>query len=372
MPNEKNKIKIVYILPSLDKGGAERFIVDLILNIDRQIFDPTLLLFVRGGEWTKELKTNNVPVIILTKKHKFDLINFWQIYSTLKKNQPQIVHTQQGGDIYGRLAAKLLRIPIIVSTEQNVNQDESRFITTLKKMTTRYAAKIFAISPAVKKDAINRYNIPPDKLTIIYNGLNINKFTNNSSKNNTENIFTFGTIGRLVPQKGQKILISAWNKLKNKDIRCLIAGVGPLQDDLNQQITSSNLSHRIKLVGPVADPAAFLKSLDAFVFPSIWEGLGIVLLEAGLIGLPIVASAVDGITEIIDDKTGWLVPAGDPDALAAKINWLADNLDSLEVKERVKTLQTKIIKNFDIKKITVDYQSWYQKLLNEHYENSSS
>ena len=368
MPNEKTKIKIAYVLPSLDRGGAEKFITDLILNLERDIFDPALLLFVRGGEWSEELKAKNIPVIILTKKHKFDLANFWQIYAALKKMRPQIVHTQQGGDIYGRLAAKLLRIPVIVSTEQNVNQDEPRPVTILKKITARYATKIFTISEAVKKDTIERYAIKPDKLTTIYNGINLEKFTTGhatavKAKTDPTQTLVFGTMGRLVPQKGQTVLISAWSKLKNKDIRCLIAGTGVLEKKLNEEISRAGLSGRVVLVGAKSDPASFFRSLDAFVFPSLWEGLGLVLLEAGLCGLPIIASASDGITEIIDEETGWLVPAGDADALADKIDWLAANLDNTEVKRRINNLQIKITQRFAIKKIAADYESWYQKLL---------
>lgn len=372
MPNEKAKIKIIYILPSLDKGGAERFITDLLLNLDRRIFEPTLLLFVRGGEWLDELKAAGIPAIILAKKYKLDPINFWQIYSVLKKIKPEIVHTQQGGDIYGRLAAKLLRLPIIVSTEQNINQDESIFITILKKITARWATEIFAISEAVKKDAVSRYSIPTDKLTVIYNGINIDKFIDKIPKETmARQTFTFGTIGRLAPQKGQAVLISAWSKLKNNDINCLIAGAGPLEKELNQKINAAGLAGRIKLIGLIAEPTAFLRSLDAFIFPSLWEGLGLVLLEAGLTGLPIIASATGGITEIINDKTGWLVPAGDSTALAAKIDWLAANLDNPEVKERIENLQSKITLQFDIKKITADYQFWYKKLLAQYYEDSA-
>lgn len=373
MLNEKTKIKIVYILPSLDKGGAERFIVDLILNLDRQVFDPTLFLFVRGGEWLNELAINNIPVIIKTKKYKLDLVNFWQIYSVLKKIRPKIVHTQQGGDIYGRLAAKLLRIPVIVSTEQNVNKDESLLITALKKTTARWATKIFAISTAVKNDAISRYRIPAKKLTIIYNGIDINKFFNSSPKKlEPKSNFIFGTIGRLAPQKGQSVLISAWSKLKNQTTACLIAGDGPLKEELKQKIINDKLSNQIKLIGLISDQAVFLNSLDAFIFPSLWEGLGLVVLEAGLVGLPIIASAVDGITEIIDDKTGWLVPAGDAAALATQIDWLITNINSPEVRERSKALQLKITQNFDIKQVAASYQSDYQKLLKEYYENSAS
>lgn len=377
--NSQNKIKIVYILPSLDKGGAERFITDLILNLNIQIFAPTLILFKRGGDWVSELNAQNIPVIILEKKYKIDLINFWQLFKALKKIRPEIVHTQLGGDVYGRLAAKILKTPVILSTEQNVNPDEKFSANILKKITNRWADKIVAISQAVKEDAVSRYQTPADKIIIIPNGLKIAKFLNPTKKliNNPEEkneTLIFGTVGRLSPQKGHATLIQAWKQLKQRGHKCLIAGIGHLANKLRSEINSAELSDEIKLVGPI-DSVRFLNSLDAFVFPSLWEGQGIVLLEAGLIGLPIIASAVDGITEIIDESTGWLVASGDAAAWAAKIDWLAANINSPEVRIKTEHLREKIINNYDISKITISYQNLYFDLLNKKnisHENITS
>jgi glycosyltransferase involved in cell wall biosynthesis len=380
---EEKKIKIVYILPTLDKGGAERFSLDLILNLDRRVFAPAVILFKRGGEWLAELTAENIPVIIFKKNSKFSPRNFWLIFRALQHLRPQIVHTHLGGDLYGRLAARLLRVPVILSTEHNINADEKGIYRLLKRISNSWADKIVAVSPAVKKDIITRYKTAADKISVILNGLEINKFlarqkeyrpvgpADAAGSASVNRIKIFGTIGRLSPQKGHKVLLDALAKLNRPDIKGLIAGAGILEPELNKQIKETGMAERIKLVGPVSDPAAFLNSLDAFVFPSLWEGLGIVLLEAGLVGLPIIASAVDGITEIIDENTGWLVPAGDADALAAKIGWLADNLTTATVLAKTEKLREKIIVNFDIRKSAADYQTLYLSLLADKLENKS-
>ncbi|MFA6995189.1 MAG: glycosyltransferase [Patescibacteria group bacterium] len=377
--SRQNKIKIVYVMPSLDKGGAERFITDLILNLDSRFFNSTLILFKRGGDWLSELSTKNIPVIILEKKHKIDLINFWQLFKVLKKINPEIVHTQLGGDIYGRLAAKLLKIPVILSTEQNVNPDEKLLNNIIKRITGRYADKIVAISQAVKSDLISRYRTKENKIIVIPNGLEINKFLNQAKNSVVNQVrknkpLVFGTIGRLSPQKGYSGLIRVWKQLKQRGYLCLIAGVGPLAHKLKDEIAAAKLKTEIKLVGPV-ESVRFLNSLDVFVFPSLWEGQGLVLLEAGLIGLPIIASSVDGIREIIDEGTGWPVPAGDEAAWAAKIYWLANNIDSPEVNFRAERLRERIINNYDISKIAKRYQVLYFDLLNKKnisHENITS
>jgi len=357
-------------MPALGKGGAERVVVDLLLNLDRSVYEPILILFKEGGEWIAELTAENIPVVILKKTKKIDLFNFWKILKTLKKFRPQIVHTHLGGDFYGRLAAKIINTPLILSTEHNINKDENIIFSFFKQLAIKISGKkVVAVSEAVKKDAISRYNLKSENITVILNGVEVDKFLkmaknhqNNSKEINKHQTVFYGTMGRLSPQKGHLILLETWKNLKN-EADCSIAGTGPLKRALIQKIKEENLENKVKLIGPVSDPAAFLNSLDAFIFPSIWEGLGIVLLEAGLIGLPIIASEVDGITEIINNNNGWLVPAKNPKALADKIDWLSANLDNELVIAKTEKLRNDIINNFDIKKITEKYQELYQKLL---------
>ena len=260
----KNKIKISYIVPSLDKGGAERFLVDLLLNLDRQIFEIQLILFKRGGDFLEELRALNISIIILEKKYKFDIKNFYQILKAVRHFKPQIVHTQLGGDLYGRLIAKLLAVPLIISTEQNVNPDETWIQNKLKKITSRWADKIIAITQAVATDLKNRYQVNPQKIVVIPNGLNIDRFSSQASLNHQairESTVLCGTIGRLVPQKGQSVLIKAFKSLNQASVRCLIAGQGPLQASLQAEIEAAGLNNQVKLIGTV-DSVSFLKTLE--------------------------------------------------------------------------------------------------------------
>ncbi len=366
MPLEK--IKIVYILPTLDKGGAERMVVDLILNLDRSIFEPTLILLKRGGEWLAELAAANIPVIVLEKKKRIDPSNLFSLLRAVRNIQPQIVHTHLGGDYYSYAIAKLTGTPVILSTEHNINSDESFWRNIIKRINDRTADEIVAVSDAVKNDIISRYRLAAQKISVIKNGVDTAKFLkaakaqNNEPDSESGHKIIFGTMGRLSPQKGHSILIEAWKTVK-PDISCLIAGAGPLEKDLEGKIKKAGLKDRVRLIGPISDPAAFLNSLDAFVFPSLWEGLGLVLLEAGLVGLPIITSAIDGTAEIVDEETGWPVPAGNAAALAAKINWLANNLKETSVISKTEKLRKKIISNFDIKSAAIRYQVLYRDLL---------
>lgn len=357
-------------MPTLDKGGAERFLCDLLINLDRTNFDPLLILFKRGGEWLAELTAAGIPVIIFEKKARFDLSNFLKIFFALKKFQPQIVHTQLGGDTYGRLAAKVLGVPLIISTEQNVNPDEGLIANLVKKIGNHWSDRIIAISQAVKDDVIKRYKTPADKIVIINNGIMIDKFLRNKSReaNSSKDRIgpTFGTIGRLTRQKGQSLLIEAWAKLKHNNSNCLIAGTGPLQDSLAIQIKESGLADRIKLVGLISDVPNFLSSLDAFILPSLWEGQGLVLAEAALAGLPIITSDADGIKESFNSENAWLFPTGDIEALASRIDSLTDSLRSSDTGRRIGLAQDTVKTKFDIRNIADQYESLYRNLLEKN------
>jgi len=363
----QKKIKITYIMPSLDSGGAERFIVDLLLNLDQKIFLPTLILFKRGGPWIKELESRGIKVLVFRKQSKFDLYNFWIIWRSIKKIQPQIVHTQLGGDLYGRLVAKLLGVPIIIRTEQNINNDENLITRWFKRISRDWDSRIIAISKAVKQDAIYRYHLSPKKIEVIPNGLNLEKFPQKikSAATVQKEKIIFGTLGRLVKQKDQMTLIKAWSLLKNQRAVCLIAGQGPLHNQLNREIKRLNLNQRIKLVGPINNPSSWLVSLDAFLFPSQWEGQGLALLEAGLTGLPVIASPVDGVKELINDANGFTAKTGNAAAWAEKIDYLAEHLDSLKIASKSQALREQIINNYDIKKISAVYSNLYKRLLKD-------
>ena len=358
----KKIVKVLYILPSLEQGGAERFTLDLLVNLDREKFSSRLLLFKRGGAWINEAKQEGVPVAVLNKKRGFDLVNFYQIYKFIRDWKPDIVHTQLGGDIYGRLAAYLAGVKTIVSTEQNVNADEPWYINILKRLASR-CGKTVAITKAVRDDAAKRYGLKNEDIALIPNGVNVDKYNGNFKKiTRQDNQFICGTIGRLSKQKGHSFLIEALANTKDS-VKCLIAGTGSLENVLKQKIISLGLEKRVELVGQVDNVPDFLVGLDAFIFPSIWEGQGIVLLEAGLSGLPIIASRVGGIKEIIDDETAWLVPPGDSRALTEKIIWLSENINSPLVKEKTDRFAKRIVERYSIKKSARKYEDLYINLL---------
>jgi glycosyltransferase involved in cell wall biosynthesis len=365
------KIKVLHILPSLNSGGAERLVLDLLNNFSPDKFSVELLLFKSKGFFYDEARAKGIKVIVLNKKFKLDLINFFKIYRRIKKISPDIVHTHLGADIYGSLAAKLAGVKFIVSTEHNVLQNNNKLLNFFKKIFSSFFVKIIAVSSTVKNDLINNLKLKENKVSLIYNGVDVSKFKIEDNIKNSDKI-VFGSVGRLVPQKNYSLLIRALAQVKNRDYKCLIAGDGYLKDDLKKEIKSLGLEDNIELVGLKHNIANFLNQLDFFVLPSKWEGLGIVLLEAGLLKLPVLASKTDGIVDIVfENETGKFFVNDNLSDLVDKLNYFLDPQNKEQLKGWGENLYKMVVENFSIQKITKEYENLYLNLIN-NYEDTSS
>ncbi|MDD2584280.1 MAG: glycosyltransferase [Bacteroidales bacterium] len=373
---EIEKIRITYILPTLDFGGAERFFVDLIKNLDLKKFEPSLLLYKKSGPWQKELDDLGIEVRQINKKYTFDIFNFIKICRELRRLKPQIVHTQLGADIYGVLAARLVGVKKVVSTEVNINSKETKLYNLVKRISLKFVNRVIAVSEAVREDAKRRYGVKAKKLELIYNGIVINNFPLLPLKTEEERLarkplglsrkrkvsFIIGTIGRLEEQKGHKYLIRAFKKANLKNAKLLIAAEGSLRPALERQVTRLKLKSQVELVGQVK-ASDFYKEIDAFVLPSLWEGMGIVLVEAALSGRPVLFNNIPGANEVLNNDNAWpLKVKNEKDWAQAMIN-IHDNYYSPETALKVLKARREVLERFDIKLIAKEHQDLYDNLL---------
>jgi glycosyltransferase involved in cell wall biosynthesis len=369
------KIKIVFITPWLYVGGAERILIDLITNLDLNRFAVSVVFFNKSTPeneiWHQELVVRSIPIVVFNNKKTIPLVGgilrmfkvFWQLTLYLKKTKPDIVQTQLFGDFYGRIAAWLAGVPIILSVEHNINIGETWSLALVKKLTMPLLDRLIVVSKAVGDYAVKHYKISKNKVVTIYNGVDVNKFYISPLARQLSSPPVIGAMGRLTKQKGFATLIRAMKLVNNQTAICLIAGEGEDRATLQALINDSGLKDRIKLIGIQKDTKTFLANLDIFIIPSLWEGLGIVALEAGLAGLPVVASAVDGLKEIIQDgKNGWLVEPGDNKSLAKIIDDILNHYNDSVVKDRENKLQAFIMDYFSLAKAVTNYQSLYEQL----------
>jgi glycosyltransferase involved in cell wall biosynthesis len=230
----------------------------------------------------------------------------------------------------------------------------------------------------MRRSLIERHKIPPENIVKIYNGIEIEEYNPDLKEIRNKklevrrelglknDVPVIGAIGRLVWQKGFEYLIRAAPEVLKKcpEARFLIVGEGPLQNELILTSEKLNVADRIIFSGFRNDIKEILASIDVLAMPSLLEGLPMVLLEAMAMAKPIVATRIDGITEVLENsKTGLLVPAKNSHALAEAIVGILDdnekaNFFGQNAREAAK-------EKFSVKKMVEQIESAYEKLLHE-------
>lgn len=356
------KTKIIHIITSLNFGGAEIMLLDLARGLSSEFFEVKVATVVRGGALVEDFRNVGVSTHVFEKKGKIGLGVIWKLWRFLRCEKPDIVHTHLfGGDTWGRIAAILARVPVIISTEHNTNFDEGWTKRRVKKFLSLFTKKIVAVSEAVKNYSVSRDKIKEKKITVIENGINFEKFAEIPEKEFGDPP-VIGVVGRLEEQKGHKYLFEALNLIKTIPWTLWVVGDGSKKNELERLVKDLNLRERIIFLGARKNVAEILSGIDIFAFPSLWEGLGLAVLEAAAAGKPIVASRVGGIPEIIEDeKTGILVEPKNVKSLADGLERvLLGKIDAKEMGARVREI---VKEKFGMKKMVEKYEDLYKGLL---------
>lgn len=304
-----------------------------------------------------------------------NLVGFAQIERLLARERFDVVHTHTSvGGLYGRLAARLHRVPVKIWTIHGYASHPGipgwlqgplqRVERALDPLTDHY----IAISRAMCEEGIRKRIFTREKVTVIPNGLDLGTIPLLPPRSRAARRAgpVICTVARLEPQKGVEFLIRAMPAVLQRlpAARLRIAGDGPLRGRLEALCHRLGVAARVEFLGWRQDVAAVLAEADLFCVPSLWEGFGLTLVEAMAAGRAVVASRVDGIPEVVEDGvTGTLVPPADPAALAAALAGLLedpDRLDRMGAAGRARAEQ-----RFDHRRMLEAYGVLYQRLVCE-------
>ncbi len=268
----------------------------------------------------------------------------------------------------GRLAGRLANVPSIVSGIR-VAERRSRLRLWAERMTQSWVKAHVCVSRDVAAFSIEKGKLNPARVHVIPNGVDANRFLKAEPADLTAlgipaSSQTILFVGRLDPQKDPLWLLDAFPKVQARlaDVHLAYVGRGILESRLADEIERRNLNGFVHVLGWRGDVPQLLKAADVLVLPSRWEGLPNVVLEAFAAGIPVVASAVEGISELIADrKTGLVVPSRDADELASRIvEVLTDRPLKFALEQSAQTL---VLKRFTWDANCKVYQELYENLL---------
>jgi len=327
------KINLLYLATDSKIGGAENVILALIKGLDRNKYSIYLLVLSGAGPLIKEAKKLGIEAVSLKMKTRFDFISLLKIFPYLRGKKIDILHTHlYHSNILGYFIKKWKKIPIFLYTSHGLPIKKNSPLSQVNNSIMRKVnQRVIAVSSDIKRKLINYGKVKPEKIIVVYNGVDADQFI---FKRESKNIFV-GTVANLRPVKGHQYLLRAIPIVLERipAAKFLIVGQGPLRKDLERLAKRLKITKNVIFTGYQKNIAEILAKLTLFILPSIRETFPVCLLEAMAASLPVVATDVGGIPEVVKDKeTGLLVPPKNPEALATAI------LTLLQDKERAKNM----------------------------------
>jgi glycosyltransferase involved in cell wall biosynthesis len=333
LPTEQTPTRIAFCITDLDAGGAERALVQIVTRIDRSRFEPFVFCISGEGELARPLREAGVAVVCLEARKRQGVSVVWRLSRLLAKLRPTILQTFLfHANIAGRLAGTAARVPIIVSGIR-VAEKRGSLRLWIDRATDWMVSRHVCVSQDVAAFSAARGGLPIGKLEVIPNGVDARVYAEAPPADLGQFGIPAGSrtilfVGRLDPQKGPFVLMAAAREFlpRHNDLHVLLVGDGPLAENLRKWVAKENLADRIHFAGRRNDVPSLLRAAEIFVLPSLWEGLPNVVLEAMAAGVPVVASQVEGISDLLtDDRTGLIVPANAaPELIEAIERLLAD------------------------------------------------
>lgn len=313
-------MNILHLISELEIGGAEQQLATVLPHLHSRHDNVTVAFFYGDAPLRPELDRAGIRIVKLDSRSKWDPRAFVRLVRLLREAKIDVLHTHLiQADFAGSIAARIAGVPIIVSTKHSTHYfaGHSSWLRKVDQVINRRLTGLIAVSEAVKSAYSNAHS----SIAVIPNGIELAKFSPATPLTKSKIVCT---VGRLSERKGQAVLLRAWTEIirRHPDARLILVGEGSLRQQLEQSADKDT----VRFLGARQDVPAILQTADVFVLPSLREGFGIAAVEAMATGLPVVATAVGGLTEIIRDKEqGLLVPPDDPGALAKAVSWLFDN-----------------------------------------------
>jgi glycosyltransferase involved in cell wall biosynthesis len=360
------KLKLLHLNAGTKLGGTETMLLRFLERVDQSQFEVYVSAFFPGGELLEEASKRGGKFVLFNITNP---ANVFQLFSALIKlvrflnnNKIDIIHLYGFWiNIGGRFAAKLAKVPIIITGQRTEDNWRNVFHSFLDRFTSRWVDLYISVFNKGKELLIRRDRIPENKIVVIHNGIDLDWA--NSIERSNENFPTIGMIAAFNHFKAQDVLIRAAPKILEKfpQAKFILAGCGCTEKKMSEMISNFGLNRHFSVPGFVKDTRQILSQLDIFVLATHSEGFPVSILEAMSVGIPVVASNVGGIPELIENgTTGILVEPNNFDQLASAIIEILEN--QAKAKRMGEAAKERVKKYFSIEQMMAQLESIYLNL----------
>jgi glycosyltransferase involved in cell wall biosynthesis len=373
MQETNRTIRVAHVLRSLEFGGAEKLVVDLAgTQKESGRIAPELVCLESFGPLRAEAERRGLSCTLVGSGGVRYLSAMRRLGGHFSRTRPHIVHTHNFiSHVHAAPAARLARVPV-VHTKHGRALASFAWSKRFRRFLYHLADRIVVVSRETGESLREKSGIDPARIVVIYNGIDTARFGDLDRAGARRELglggeaVVFGAVSRLDPVKDHPTMLRAFAKASKSGAGCVfvIVGDGPERGSVERLIGELGLGDSVKLTGFTDDVPRRLAAFDLFLQPSTEEGLSLTILEAAAAGVPVVASAVGGTGEIIENgKTGTLIAAGDTEALAAVLSRFIEN--PAPFREMARGARETVERRFSLASMAAAYEELYRSVCAE-------
>jgi glycosyltransferase involved in cell wall biosynthesis len=358
---------IAQLVNTLEIGGLERMAVDLALGLRRRGHAVSVFCLRFSGPLEAPLRDAGVQVISLNKPEGFHISSLRRLASQFAALGLDVVHTHNPlVHHYGMLAARMARVPALINTRHGLgNFPRSAKTEAIYEATSLFTDRIVSVSKHADAYFRTHSRIAAHKLTTVYNGIPTEVFAPSNGHRKPQQDFVFGSVGRLAEVKNYRGMIEAFATVLKARPQCRleVLGDGPLRQSLEAASEQLGVADSVRFRGASADVSGFLHQIDAFVLNSESEGSPMTILEAMASGLPVIATRVGGIPELIETSgCGWLCGPSQSGELAEA---MVAAIDSPQRQEMGRRGLEHVLAHHTLDRMSEHYEQIYAEVLEQ-------
>ncbi len=377
-PVEERPLSVVGVDPELGFGGGETQVLGLTLALAAGGHRAELICDRAGGLWERATAAR-IRCHPLSIRNAIDLTAGIRLRAMLKRERFDVVHFHTSRAHSMAPFARGFARALVVT--RRMDYRPNRWFAPY--LYNRAVDGVVAISGGVA-DSLAAAGVERERVTVVHSGVDCERFRPPTSEERagarsalgiSAGEFLISAVGALEARKGHRYLIEAIGRLaaggNPVKVKCLIAGQGSIYEILRREIALVRSADRIKLIGKIDDPRELLRASDVFAMPSLKEGLGVAALEAMASGLPIVASDVGGLREVIQhDRTGIIVPPENPAAIGSAIGRL---MESAELRAQMgAAARARVVENYSMEKMSARTLALYRTTLKKNADRKGA